>query len=124
MLPLQASSCVCCRMAALKGEHLLPVPPDNAEPTALCSVSAQSLHPRLAQGLLHAAAAGLMRVLLHGGPDRCAFLAMLVCLAAPETVARCCHCRALAAALEQLSKWLLPGSPHKLRASLMTGWAT
>ena len=42
---------------------------DNAL-SALCSVSAQELHPRLAQGLLHAATAGLMRVLLHGGPDR------------------------------------------------------
>ena len=38
----------------------------------LCAASVPDVHPLLAQGLLHASTNGLLRVLLHGGPDRSA----------------------------------------------------
>ena len=38
----------------------------------LCAASVPDVHPLLARGLLHASTNGLLRVLLHGGPDRSA----------------------------------------------------
>lgn len=43
----------------------------DASLSAQCSICVPNLHPRLAEALLHAATAGVRRVLLHGGPDRC-----------------------------------------------------
>ena len=53
----------------VRGARITPVLDgiDGALST-LCGASALELHPRLAQGLLHAATGGLMRVLIHGGP--------------------------------------------------------
>ena len=46
----------------------------DAALSQLCAASVPDVHPLLAQGLLHASTNGLLRVLLHGGPDRCAAL--------------------------------------------------
>ena len=53
----------------------------------LCAASVPDVHPLLAQGLLHASTNGLLRVLLHGGPDRSAPAPLHAALGAVRSLA-------------------------------------